>query len=1124
MNTPETARNYKTLTNPLHKPFFAAHFNMGWQNAFIIVRDISERLNLGFGLANDADIFGAAIWKMLENNKEPELSERIIEKLKSHFPFLENLAVKHARFTSSAQEPQPADYAKVMLILLKQLAGLRNFFTHAVHEPYEIQDHLISWLRLLFDASRIVVKERFKYEPTEVEHLVRQGVGGKEKKRFFYPFANADNSIHEKGMAFFICLWLQPKYGQEFLKKLEGFKRSESRSEKATLEAYTVFAAKLPRPKLTSDNTETGLLLDMINELKRCPGGLYGLLHENDQRLFVADTRSEIDNDDETDLPPILKRHGNRFYYFALRYLDITNAFTATRFQVDLGNYCFNIYDQPIHEVIRQRRWIKKMTVFGTLDYFINNEKPGWWYSKLIPLEERTERQHDIYVTDTTPHYHINNNQIGIKITRNSRWPELPIFDSKKPNETTPRTESPDMWLSIYELPALLFYHLLQQKQPELPTAETVIKKHRENIRKFYAKIIDGGEFKPPLSGVQLTAKLKELELEPSHIPTVFLKYLLNVEKISPAKKAGAILESMLEETNRMIKRSSFKKNNYSKKPGSKDYEEIKNGHMADFLARDMVRLQPPVDVNKGKANATEFQVLQASLAYFSSNKDKLPGIFAVCNLVNSRNCHPFLHKIDINNCHGILDFYDQYLTQRHDFLTCIGENQYGSYHFLNTGERIKQTQNDYIKKLAQKFKGTGNAFPKKSIPHDQDISINLPRNLFLEPILNAFKTGSYKEFNQVMKASKRKNVSFIISKYYEFFLNDSSQKFYNFKRSYEFLDKIFDTRKAGETRQPLKRKYFSTEELAGLGETIPLMLNKRIAKQIQKKGPGISEEEKDAIQKANQHLYSQFNENEKQLRLNKTCDMVLFLMAEAMLKRNEKINIGARQANYKLKQITPNASTGILSIQTDIDIDLPYRYETNIDKVKGVQTAKSELSKIYTKKIVRPALKSKNYGDFRRLLKDRKVERLIPYLSQTEIQFFALEREISFFEKARQLVFEKVYEFEVSMAQFEQLQLSAAYLTSEKKHFTHAEILGKAVEKDSLIYNKILAIRNSFSHSQYPPFILFNSDIDSAEFNDLALHKADDRKDHLSIALKFKNLISNYYDSLITNINTTFA
>jgi len=901
--------NYRKFDDKSDKAFFAAHLNTAKQNVFIVFRDISERLGLGFDLNDDDNMLDAMLWKKLTANTEPELSLKIIERIEKKFPYANYLAKNYAYFKRKERQAQPGDYFEVIRIFIKQLYDFRNYYTHAVHNPVGTPNEIIKGMQLLFDAARRGVKKRLELSTDEMDHLVRLTSVGKgknaktiERRDFKYSFSDDKDELTEKGFVYFVCLWLQRKDAQMFLKKLTGFKRSEKPSYKATLETFTFYSLRLPQPKLQSDSNTAGVLLDMVNELKRCPKHLYSFLSEKDKEKFLKKAEEaeieETETEDEYEALPILKRSSNRFFYFALKYFD--TVFKDVKFRVDLGNYCFHVYDKEVDDQIRKRRWIKKMTAFGNLDDFADDKRPKEWIDKIQRIEDRDVESEEIYMTETTPHYHINGNNIGLKFRHNYNqlvrdnkiWPELSDFDKENPTTTKPRTKAPDAWLSLFELPAMAFYQLLYQNNITGEPAEKIIRAHVDLINQFF-KEIENGELLTGFDDLTFTEELKKRGLEKHFIPKPIVKYLTSKQSEPFEEKAERMLNALIVETEQMLTKVNLQKHSFNQKPGSKDYVDLKSGIMADFLARDIIRLQKPLNGMKGKANSTEFQVLQAKLAFFGANKLNLDDTFKNLNLVGGDNPHPFLNEIQINKCKGIFDFYTEYLGKRKLYLEgCHSKAQYQNYHFLKMGRRRKEHGDTYIKNLANELR-TENVH-------------NLPRGLFLKPILDALSSNEKtKVLAEELSKLNRINAAYIIEKYFTLVLDDRPQEFYNYKKSYDLLNKIFDNRKQYEMRQPLRPKPFTTDELTELTRKIDgntydnqliRLMGEKIEKDIKKEQGNrkwLSDSEKKEIKEKYWKKYKAFGENEKQIRLAKNCDMVLFMLIDHILRKNFIIDEG---------------------------------------------------------------------------------------------------------------------------------------------------------------------------------------------------------------------------------------
>lgn len=1129
--------NYRKFDEESDKAFFAAYLNTAKQNIFIVFRDISERLGLGFDLNDDDNMMNAGLWARLLTNTEPEVSLKIIEKIEKKFPYSNFLAKNYAFFKRKERQAQPSDYVEVFKIFVQHIYKFRNEFTHAVHDAVETPMEIHMGMQLLFDAARRGVKKRFEMSTNDMDHLVRltsigRGKDAKtvERRDFKYSFLDKNGKLSQNGFAFFICLWLERKEAQVFLKKLKGFKRSETPSQKATLETFTFYTLRLPKPKLQSDNNTVGVLLDMVNELKRCPKHLYPLLHESDKKKFL-----KLEEEQETALEeidegyealPILKRSSNRFFYFALKYFD--TVFKDVKFHIDLGNYCFHVYNKEVDGEQRIRRWIKKMTAFGNLNDFTDDKRPKEWVEKIQRIEDRDIESEDIYLTQTTPHYHINGHNIGLKfrhdyvqLADNKKWPELPDFVMERAKATTPRTLAPDCWLSLYELPAMAFYQLLYQNKMAKETAEKIIRSHVDSMNKFF-KDIENEKLKPGFDDIPFIEELNKRGLEKSFIPKPLVKYLTTKPTESFEVKAKNMLEVLINETEQMLKKVVRQKNNYFQKPGSKDYVEMKSGNMADFLARDIIRLQKPVDGMKGKPNSTEFQVLQAKLAFFGANKQSLNAIFRNLHLINGDNPHPFLYEITIEKSFGILDFYIQYLQKRKSYLeVCKDRSQYQDYHFLKMGRRRKEHGENYIKTLAKEFR-TVNVH-------------NLPRGLFLKPILDSLSTNEKTQaLAGELKQLKRVNTAHIIEQYFTQVLGDSPQEFYNYKKSYDFLDKIFDTRQSYEMRQTRVKKFKTTEELTELTKKINedtydnqliRLMHQKIKHEIEKAQGSknrLSDSEKNDLKEKYWNRYKAFTENEKQIRLAKTCDMVLFMMVDRILRINFIVDEGSLKKRketdetksvvfgegYSLLGIKADTDKGILELQTEARIELSYSYETNMDRLLKVSGAKSVPHTEQIKTILREQIKIKDYGDFRALMKDRRISTLLPYATEEPIYFEALKKELELYQDVRIKVLDIIHDFERKAIKSKGLKK-----VNGKPFISHEQILDAFSGYDHLKRIKIEKLRNAFCHSQYPDYLLFKDEIDGTGINRLKDYNINNKMVlEFSLAIQFKNLTKKYY------------
>jgi hypothetical protein len=989
------------------KSLFAAYLNMARNNCYMALSHIAEKMHKSSVMNEDA-MQECIIIKNLTNNKKPDESLRITEMIEHHFPFIK-LLVK------SRNNPLPADYANALTGFIRQLNELRNYHTHYLHKPYSSDDRMISQLQFLFDASRREVRKRFSLEEGDVKHLVRKNIkivnGEKvsiEKENFPYAIANKRGEFTINGMAFFLSLLLEKKYAYLFLKQLKGFKSSIDKQKKATLETFCFYHIRIPQPKLQSNDTKIGLLLDVLEELKRCPTGLYDHLAENDRQRFkfMEDTIA-ADEQPET----VLKRSGDRFPHLALRYLELTKSLTSLHFYIDLGKYYFKVYEKNVDSEIRLRRLHKNMRGFGRLDNFEIQKMPEQWKQLVKRTDELPEDYAGPYIAYTMPHFHIVNNQLGIWLGTD---PEFPLLSPQIKNA------EPQMWLSLYELPALIFYHLLTKEVKECKNVLQLLSQHRKAIHTLF-KDIETSKLLPGFNKVTLDKELINRNLQRDYVPKPILEYLLNQKPSKSAiTKAEDKLTKLIGETNYLLDKLDTDLEKSKEKVGSRRYKPIQTGRIGDFLARDMLFFQPAIDQIRGKATSTLFQVLQARLAFYGRDKNLLEEIYKECNLIQSKNSHPFLEGLSITS--NLADYYRNYLIRRREYLEkCLKKCMQGKigskdFHFLHLGEREKRDGNAYYMRLAGKFIKT---------------PLNLPRGLFMKELIRYFADADGNAMQNVVKDNSRINTIFLLKEYIGNVLADNMQEFYSWKRTYTVFNRYYDSRKPN-SKDTLEEKYFDTLRLSEESEKI----KKEIEKLVR------SDSEKAELVKTN---YKYYSDNEKQLRHTKACDTILFLIVRDLFPSLESsVFKGLAINQLKLSDILPDAEKGILS--QPIEIRLP----------------------LHDKFIVQKGLKLKNYGDFRRFLKDRRLESLMTYFDEEIVDRAVLEKELENYDAARIEMHKLVLDFEKEVI----IKYSLDYETPEEPCVNHEAVLNCFFQNNSVDPEKrelMENLRNRFSHNQYP-------------------------------------------------------
>jgi hypothetical protein len=532
--------------------YFGTYLNMARHNAFMIINYLSTKYT-GASSNDDAKTAQSPVLSLLLKSKKPDEVYALIGDLLHYFPFLryQDVLNEQLKGTVSADavldlellmkggsvpkkevkpaELQPKDYADVLRHFLELLNQLRNAFSH-YNAPMRFKTtEQTDTLFKVYDAAlfRLIDKnkqtKRYDYfEPQHIAPLERTKDAAKANR---VPHTISPTAIDEKSLAYFICLFLEPKYASMFLSRLAGFQKALTEGEmtlfeKAPWKAYTMFCCRLPQPKLESSD----IMLDMLNELNRCPSDLYPVLSEEDKTrrfkvvLNEADLKEaalDAENDDYTEGSPqevILKRHDDRFPKFALRYFDDTDAFTRLRFHVQLGKLLKKskypkvmfgedrerTLTQPIFAFTKLKPMLKKYEAVNQdkLDEKIIDPRYVSEFEKSWIEEKDGKTQLKEVIEQFSPHYNFGEQTIGFRIfdnpnrmhTQDTRLPRLPNLEA---NEKLKGTE-PDAFISTYELRNLFFYQYLYKENRIEKSAEDFLLDYFTNIKRFFKDVKDG--------------------------------------------------------------------------------------------------------------------------------------------------------------------------------------------------------------------------------------------------------------------------------------------------------------------------------------------------------------------------------------------------------------------------------------------------------------------------------------------------------------------------------------------------------------------------------------------------------------------------------------------------------
>ena len=1016
------------------KSFLGVFLNQARLNAYITLCHISDLM--GEKTVDEDSLAIMPVLRFLESAGDAVKSKRTFELVEKHFPMLKVIYASQNRQKDDKDDlsNRAEAYKQILTRLLKELNYQRNKYCHA-HPGKRDRDcdieTLIRYLDNCFDASVRSIKEKRKLKEEEVLHLRRFVKGkGKDKRAdnpgFHYHFKNEQGQLSEKGLAFLAAMFLEKKDTYLFLKKQHGFKRGETPAEKATLESFCCYRIKLPKPVMTSDVDKNGLALDMLNELKKCPKELFELLTKEKQQEFRVTVSEDTDEDGDEIL---MRRYSDRFPYLALRYCDENEVFKNMRFHIDLGRYYFKFYEKETIDGNKYQRALdKRLKTFGRIKDVKNKVKKEWGDIIKSP-DEISNEQNEPYKTNSTPHYNLVDNQIGFVISGDCKLP-----DTNPPQEKI-KLKKPDAWLSIYELPGMLFYGL----KCGFEKTERLIEQYIKRQIKICNKICETGII-PEDAGEFLPNAIKEIETG-------------NETKNEYAKKK---LERMLKDTKnriRAIKTTRQRAADESNKPGKKKFFDIRAGKLADFLARDIISLQKFDLAKKGKDKLTsiDFQVLQAALAYYGANKDTIADMFKRIGLLDGGNPHPFLKEIDPGKCNSIVNFYEAYLDRKYNYLKSCQENgNLDSYQFLRPSLQRYAAGKRGLKTIARQL---------------LDNPVNIPKGFFQKQI---------KEFVCNKDPALKKlqmNTAYMIQANFEKTYG-GQQPFYSFHRIYPVVSKAQEYSKKG-----------ANEKIANALRSIsPQMSYREMGTFIKREIPDEGKFEPENLKRNLLDGCKDFKNNERLLRRFKVQDMVAFMMVKGTLK--EQLSFEGNVV-IKLEDITPTKDSPFnvpVLCYTDITVPFNTKVKHEADYVKFIEknyedSYSSQGSRIILKyRVTSENTKLRDIGKYRRYFYDRRLPGLLiwKYPPNTEggpeIKCAVIEEEIKAYEQHGPKIAKQLYSLEKKVIDcyMSKDELGEGYIPfDEITDKIKAELTGFEEKCDTL-----LNIRNAINHNQFPVFM----------------------------------------------------
>ena len=770
-----------------------------------------------------------------------------------------------------------------------------------------------------------------------------------------------------------------------------------------------------------------------------------------------------------------------------MRYFDYNEIFKNLRFQIDLGTYHFSIYKKLIGDNKEDRHLTHKLYGFERIQEFAKQKRPNEWQALVKDLDIY-ETSNEQYISETTPHYHLENQKIGIRFRNdnNDIWPSLKTNGEKneKSKYNLDKPYQAEAFLSVHELLPMMFYYLLlkmentdnDKEDNEVGTKKKGNKNNKQEKHKIEAiiesKIKDiynlydafaNGEIN---SIEELEEHCKGKDIEIGHLPKQMIAILKDEHK-DMAKKAETKQEKMILATENRLK-TLDKKLKGKIRNGKRCNSTLKSGEIASWLVNDMMRFQPVQrdeegkPLNNSKANSTEYQLLQRTLAFFGSEHERLDPYFKQMNLIGDNNPHPFLNDTEWEKCNNILSFYRSYLKARKNFLESLKPEDWEKNQYFLMLKEPKTNR----KTLVQGWK---NGF-------------NLPRGIFTEPIRKWFM-----EHWKSIKVDDLKRVGLVAKVIPLFFsekYKDSVQPFYNYPFN------------IGNINKPEEKDFLDYEKRKKLWDK----------KQAKFKGKTDKEKREDPSYPD----FKSWKKFERELRLVRNQDIVTWMLCMELFEEQKVDGLNTGQIHLKdiVTNVDEEGNNNILNQIKPMQLPITVYDKENSPKRKPLHT-------IY---IEETGTKLFKQGNFKALVKDRRLNGLFSFVktsSEAEsksnpISKLRVEYELGAYQKARIDIIKDMLALEKTL-----IDNDENLPTNKFSDMLNSWLEGKGEANKARLQNDVdllVAVRNAFSHNQYP---MYNSEVFKG-MKLLSLSSDIPEKEGLGIAKQLKDKIKKTIERII--------
>jgi len=420
--------------------------------------------------------------------------------------------------------------------------------------------------------------------------------------RNYLTCSDEEGGLSKNGLVLLLATLLDRKQINVLFDNFDYVEKKLVLQKQITRWVYTHSSYKSIRYLFKSNFDREALLLQMANELNKAPKNLYPLLSDKDKDDFVEDINIYLkDNatsyNDQTLVAHevIRRRYEEKFTYFAIRFLDEMINFPNLRFQVNVGKFNHNTMEKKYmsSNLITERSVLEKINVFEKLSIVTNKKKKY--------IAETENKDAEGWLEFPSPKYVFFGNSIAI-------W--LPDGQLGKPDTSEKRKEgkpnkielanklglkeqyrAPVAYISIYELPSLLYALLIKKQSPK--EIEKILKNQINKQRQTMSDIENVGSLHK-----KLKLKIKKL----------------STENIDWDKIEENIREEMLFDPLQDIRK------NYRRKPKfPNSFSNTEKGKIASWLSKDIKKFTKKNKREDWKGH--QFAEFQSLLSFYDFDR-----------------------------------------------------------------------------------------------------------------------------------------------------------------------------------------------------------------------------------------------------------------------------------------------------------------------------------------------------------------------------------------------------------------------------------------------------------------------------------------------------------------------